>query len=172
MLVIHSFCFPVVLCFVKKLKQARVKRQTVLFNFLSFYLFAFLHCIIFLIFLQCIFLLICTFIPCIELATPLGGSDFLSLASNSWFLQACTISTGLLIFRGKKRKISRDCRGKFAEKSSDFAGFSREKSQISKDFRGQIYGGKLRQETITNKTPKVVSVGCVGLWKHNGVLSR
>ena len=23
-----------------------------------------------------------------------------------------------------------------------------------------------------NKTPKVVSVGCVGLWKHNGVLSR
>ena len=22
------------------------------------------------------------------------------------------------------------------------------------------------------KTPKVVSVGCVGLWKHNGVLSR
>ena len=37
-------------------------------------------------------ILICTFIPCIELATPLGGSDFLSLASNSWFLQACTIS--------------------------------------------------------------------------------
>ena len=23
-----------------------------------------------------------------------------------------------------------------------------------------------------NKTPKVVSVGCVGLWKHNGVLSE
>ena len=24
----------------------------------------------------------------------------------------------------------------------------------------------------TNKTPKVVSVGCVGLWKHNSVLSE
>ena len=24
----------------------------------------------------------------------------------------------------------------------------------------------------TNKTPKVVSVGCVGLWKHNGVLTE
>ena len=24
----------------------------------------------------------------------------------------------------------------------------------------------------TDKTPKVVSVGCVGLWKHNGVLSE
>ena len=23
-----------------------------------------------------------------------------------------------------------------------------------------------------DKTPKVVSVGCVGLWKHNGVLSE
>ena len=23
-----------------------------------------------------------------------------------------------------------------------------------------------------NKTPKVVSVGCIGLWKHNGVLSE
>ena len=23
-----------------------------------------------------------------------------------------------------------------------------------------------------NKTPKVVCVGCVGLWKHNGVLSE
>ena len=23
-----------------------------------------------------------------------------------------------------------------------------------------------------NKTPKVVSMGCVGLWKHNSVLSR
>ena len=25
---------------------------------------------------------------------------------------------------------------------------------------------------IRDKTPKVVSVGCVGLWKHNGVLSE
>ena len=27
-------------------------------------------------------------------------------------------------------------------------------------------------KSMINKTPKVVSVGCVGLWKHNGVLSR
>ena len=26
--------------------------------------------------------------------------------------------------------------------------------------------------SLINKTPKVVSVGCVGLWKHNGVLSE
>ena len=25
---------------------------------------------------------------------------------------------------------------------------------------------------LLNKTPKVVSVGCVVLWKHNGVLSE
>ena len=81
--------------------------------------------------------------------------------------------SGLLIFRGKKqnfagfsgansrknRPISRDFRGKksiFAEKSDDFAEFSREKSQISQknrpisrdfsgksqisnDFQGQIF---------------------------------
>ena len=70
--------------------------------------------------------------------------------------------TGLLIFRGKKSKILRDFQGqirgkigrfrgifagkksKFAEKSADFAGFSREKSQnspenrsISRDFSGK-----------------------------------
>ena len=28
------------------------------------------------------------------------------------------------------------------------------------------------RRTICNKTPKVVSVGCVGLWKHNSVLSE
>ena len=27
-------------------------------------------------------------------------------------------------------------------------------------------------ECLLNKTPKVVSVGCVGLWKHNSVLSE
>ena len=27
-------------------------------------------------------------------------------------------------------------------------------------------------ENMINKTPKVVSVGCVGLWKHNGVFTR
>ena len=72
------------------------------------------------------------------------------------------VSSGLLIFRGKKSKISRDFQGqirgkigrfrgifagkksKFAEKSADFAGFSREKSQnspenrsISRDFSGK-----------------------------------
>ena len=28
------------------------------------------------------------------------------------------------------------------------------------------------QDKEENKTPKVVSVGCVDLWKHNGVLFR
>ena len=51
---------------------------------------------------------------------------------------------GLLIFRGKKAKFRGIFRGKFAEKSADFAGFSREKSQnslknqpSSSDFRGR-----------------------------------
>ena len=30
----------------------------------------------------------------------------------------------------------------------------------------------LRLYILLNKTPKVVSVGCVGLWKHNGLLSE
>ena len=71
--------------------------------------------------------------------------------------------TGLLIFRGKKAKFRGIFRGKFAEKSAnfagrksadfwyfcrkkskfaqksaDFAGFFAEKSQISKDFQRQI----------------------------------
>ena len=52
--------------------------------------------------------------------------------------------TGLLIFRGKNAKFRGIFGGKFAEKSADFAGFSREKSQnlrknwpISSDFRGK-----------------------------------
>ena len=51
--------------------------------------------------------------------------------------------SGLLIFRGKKAKFRGIFRAKFAEKSADFAGFSRGKSQnsrknqpISRDFRG------------------------------------
>ena len=73
-----------------------------------------------------------------------------------------TFFTGLLIFRGKKSKISRDFQGqirrqigrfcrifagkksKFTEKLADFAGFSREKSQnsqknqpILRDFSGK-----------------------------------
>ena len=81
--------------------------------------------------------------------------------------------TGLLIFRGKKSGIFR---GKFAETSVDFVGFSREESQnspknrpiswilavkiqILKDFQGQIlrkldrFHRKLRQETISKKQP-------------------
>ena len=30
----------------------------------------------------------------------------------------------------------------------------------------------LQPKSELNKTPKVVSVGCVGPWKHNGVLSE
>ena len=52
--------------------------------------------------------------------------------------------SGLLIFRGKKAKFRGIFRGKFAEKSADFAGFSREESQnspenrsISRDFSGK-----------------------------------
>ena len=40
-------------------------------------------------------------------------------------------TTGLLIFRGKKPKFHGIFRGKFVEKSADFAGFSWEKSQNS-----------------------------------------
>ena len=52
--------------------------------------------------------------------------------------------TGLLIFREKNAKFRGIFRGKFAEKSADFAGFLREKSQnsqknrlISQDFSGK-----------------------------------
>ena len=52
------------------------------------------------------------------------------------------IQTGLLIGHGKKAKFYGIFRGKFAKKSADFTGFSREKSQnlrknrpISRDFR-------------------------------------
>ena len=30
----------------------------------------------------------------------------------------------------------------------------------------------IRLSLKLNKTPKVVSVGCVGRWKHNGILSK
>ena len=76
----------------------------------------------------------------------------------------------------KNRPISREKKSRFAEKSANFAGFSREKvkirgkigrfcgiltekSQISKDFQGQIhrkfgrFHGKFRQETISKKQP-------------------
>ena len=64
-------------------------------------------------------------------------------------------TTGLLIFRGKKSKISRDFQGQirgkigrfrriFAGKKSKFAG-------KSADFMGN-FGGKLRQETISKNS--------------------
>ena len=113
-----------------------------------------------------------------------GSSHILNiLMSLPWLKRV-----GLLIFCGKKSKISRDFQGqirgkigrfrgifagkksKFAQKSADFEGFSREKvklrrkigrfrgilaekSQISKDFQGQIlrkigrFHGKFRGET-------------------------
>ena len=43
---------------------------------------------------------------------------------------------GLLIFRGKKSKILRDFRGKFAEKSADFAGEKSKFAKKSADFAG------------------------------------
>ena len=71
--------------------------------------------------------------------------------------------TGLLIFRGKKSKISRDYQGQIRGKSAHFAGFSREKVNFRKIFRGKFlgksadftgnFGGKLRQETISKKQP-------------------
>ena len=123
--------------------------------------------------------------------TPLGPA--LSVCLREMF-----VLSGLLIFRGKKSKISRDFQGqirgkigwfrgifagkksKFAQKSAHFAWFSREKSQnsqknqpisrdfsgksqISKDFRGKFveksadfagnFWGKLRQETVSEKQP-------------------
>ena len=75
-------------------------------------------------------------------------------------------------FRGKKvkirrknRLISRDFRGekvKIHRKIGRFCGILAGKSQISKNFQGQIeksadltgnFGGKLRQETISKKQP-------------------
>ena len=62
---------------------------------------------------------------------------------------------GLLRFRGKKAKFCGIFRGKFEEKSADFAGFSQEKSQNSRKNRPvsrEISGGKLRRETISKNS--------------------
>ena len=73
------------------------------------------------------------------------------------------VKTGLLIFRGKKSKISRDFQGQIRRKIGRFRGILAEKSQISKDFQGQIlrkigrfhgkFRGELRQETVSKKQP-------------------
>ena len=65
-------------------------------------------------------------------------------------------TTGLLIFRGKKSKISRDFQGQIRGKIGRFRGiFAGEKSKFAEkaaDFAGN-FGGKLRQETISKKQP-------------------
>ena len=129
---------------------------------------------------------------CLHVSVTKFWHKFASL----WQVNTPMPYAGLLIFRGKKRKISRDFHGqirgkigrfrgifagkksKFAEKSADFAGYSREKSQNSQTnrpisrvqckkvkfwriFRGKFleksadftgnFGGKLPQETISKK---------------------
>ena len=81
-----------------------------------------------------------------------------------------SLKTGLLIFRGKKSKISRDFQGQIRGKIGRFCGkkvkirskigpvrviFTGEKSKFaekSADFTGNFWG-KLRQETISKKQP-------------------
>ena len=99
-------------------------------------------------------------------STAMGSVSYnvIKLTDNSGNLNHLgkCVSSGLLIFRGKKSKISRDFQGqirgkigrfrgifagkksKFAEQSADFGRFSREKSQnsqknrpISRDFSGK-----------------------------------
>ena len=124
----------------------------------------------------------------IKESTAMGSVSYnvIKLTDNSGNLNhfGKCVSSGLLIFRGKKKQNfagfsgvnSREKKSKFAEKSANFAGFSREKvkirgkigrfrgilaekSQISKDFQGQIhrkfgrFHGKFRQETISKKQP-------------------
>ena len=77
--------------------------------------------------------------------------------------KVAVVETGLLIFREKKSKISRDFQGQIRRKIGRFRGILVEKSQFSKDFRGKFleksadftgnFGGKLRQETISKKQP-------------------
>ena len=54
---------------------------------------------------------------------------------NMWRLHAC--SQGFWYFVQKKAKFRGIFRGKFAEKSADFAGFSQKNRLISEDFRGR-----------------------------------
>ena len=66
------------------------------------------------------------------------------------------ILTGLLIFRGKKSKISRDFQGQTSGKIGPvrliFAGEKSKFAEKSADFTGNVLG-KLRQETISKKPP-------------------
>ena len=77
------------------------------------------------------------------------------------------VKTGLLIFRGKKGKISRDFQGQIRRKISHFARFWRKKVKFRRIFWGKFLGksadftgnfeGKLRQEIISKKEP--ISLG-------------
>ena len=58
---------------------------------------------------------------------------------------------GLLIFRGKKAKFRGIFRGKFTEKSADFMGFSREKSQNSRNNRPISVDFRRRKVKIRRK---------------------
>ena len=62
------------------------------------------------------------------------------------------LRTGLLIFRGKKKAKFRGIfRGKFAEKSADFAGFSRGKSQNLQNNRPILGDFRRRKVKIRRK---------------------
>ena len=63
------------------------------------------------------------------------------MSSNAWI---CGTEQGFWYFAGKKAKFRGIFRGKFAEKSADFAGFSREESQNSRKNRpiSGIFAGK------------------------------
>ena len=64
-------------------------------------------------------------------------------------------TTGLLIFRGKKYKISRDFQGQICGKIGHFfrifAGKKSKFAEKSADFTGN-FGGKLHQETISKNS--------------------
>ena len=68
-------------------------------------------------------------------------------------IEIFSLYAGLLIFRGKKSKLSRDFQGQIRGKIGRFRGILAEKSQITKDFQGQIlrkigrFHGKFRGET-------------------------
>ena len=90
-------------------------------------------------------------------STAMGSVSYnvIKLTDNSGNLNHLgkCVSSGLLIFRGKKSKISRDFQGQIRGKIGRFRGILAEKSQFSKDFQGQIlrkigrFHGKFRGET-------------------------
>ena len=74
-----------------------------------------------------------------------------------------SLKTGLLIFRGKKSKISRDFQGQLqgkigrfcgilAEKKSIFEGFSGENSSKNRPISQEISGGKFAKKQSVNNS--------------------